>query len=91
MIEQTKNYVEEKYTIENGYQHNAKVKQFLKYGLKFTARFQYLEIWRLNVSFLSTNRYAIFFRPKYRFKSQKSLNILTNFMGTVFSKSNVIY
>ncbi|KAL4224603.1 DNA polymerase delta catalytic subunit [Mactra antiquata] len=25
MIEQTKNYVEEKYTIENGYKHNAKV------------------------------------------------------------------
>lgn len=26
MIEQTKNYVEEKYTIENGYKHNAKVR-----------------------------------------------------------------
>jgi DNA polymerase delta subunit 1 len=25
MIEQTKNYVEETYTIENGYKHNAKV------------------------------------------------------------------
>ena len=25
MIEQTKNYVEETYTVENGYKHNAKV------------------------------------------------------------------
>ena len=25
MIEQTKNYVEEMYTVENGYKHNAKV------------------------------------------------------------------
>ena len=25
MIEQTKNYVEERYTVENGYEHTAKV------------------------------------------------------------------
>lgn len=26
MIEQTKNYVEQRYTMENGYKHNAKVR-----------------------------------------------------------------